>query len=76
MGRMTVIERVGDFLVRNSMQRYCDDCLTKTLSLRNVGQARRATKALRSGPAFIQEEAECGRCGATRQTTRALWASL
>jgi hypothetical protein len=74
--RMPITHRVGEFLVRNSPQRYCDDCLARTLPLRNVGQAKRATKALASGPGYLQEEAECSRCGATKHTTRALWADL
>jgi hypothetical protein len=74
--RTTITRRVGEFLVRNSPQRYCDDCLARTLPLRNVGQAKRATNALASDPGYRQEEADCGRCGATKHTTRALWAGL
>jgi hypothetical protein len=68
--------RVGEFLIRNSAQRYCDACLATTLSLRNVEQAERATKVLTAGPSFVREEADCGRCSSTRQTTRALWAGV
>ena len=60
----------------NNPQRYCDDCLARTLTLRNVGQAKRATNALASDPGYRQEEADCSRCGATKHTTRALWAGL
>jgi hypothetical protein len=74
--RMTITHRVGEFLVRNGAQRYCNDCLARTLSPRNVGQAKRATRALVSGPGYCQEEADCSRCGATKHTTRALWAGL
>jgi hypothetical protein len=71
---MTITDRVGEFLVRNSSKRYCDDCLARTLLLRNVAQVKRATKALASGPGYRQEEeAECSRFGATKHTTRALW---
>lgn len=75
-GGMNVTGRVGDFLITNSGQRFCDDCLTRALPLRNGAQAKRATKALATDPGYRHEVAECGKCGNTKPTIRALWGGL
>ena len=64
---MTVTRKGRRVLSVNGTQRYCDACLATTLSLRNVGQAKRATKALTSGHLCVQEAADCSRRGNTRQ---------
>jgi hypothetical protein len=50
--------------------------LTRALPLRNGAQAKRATKALATDPGYRHEVAECGKCGNTKPTIRALWGGL
>ena len=60
--RMTVPERVEQFVRENRPARYCDDCLADRLKLRRRQQAQQATATLGAVPSFLRESGTCSVC--------------
>lgn len=56
---MTVPERIAIFLEGGKPGAFCDDCISKGLSLRRRQQAASVTLALSSSPGFQRGMGDC-----------------
>ena len=73
---MTAAEKINDYLIRNSGQCFCEECLSRVLGIRNQVSVARAVRDLSTKQACRREESECSRFGKTRLAVRALWAGV
>jgi hypothetical protein len=73
---MIAAEKITDHLIRNSGQRFCEECLSRVSGIRNQVNVARAVRDLTTKQVYRREESECSRCGKTRLTVRALWAGV
>jgi hypothetical protein len=73
---MTAAEKINDYLIRNSGQCFCEECLSRVSGVRNQVSVARAVRHLSTKQACRREESECSRCGKTRLAVRALWAGV
>ena len=69
---MTDAESLRGLLSRGGGQRFCDDCLSRTLGFRGSARVVRASAELAKTGGIRREIAECSRCSRTRNTIMAL----
>ena len=67
---MTVLERVREFLIKNSPMAICDDCIAEKLDLSIRQHANHKTRELASMPKFDRHEDTCGICGSAKKVIR------
>jgi hypothetical protein len=67
--------RVREFLLLQTSQHYCDECLARVMKL-GVSSVQRTTRGLAKEPGFRRHLTECSRCARTSLATTALWAGV
>jgi hypothetical protein len=68
--RETVLQQVGELLLRNFGSDLCDACVAAELGLR-AAEAEAAAARLAASSDFLRDEWRCGRCGSRKIVTRA-----
>ncbi len=67
---MTAKERIAEFLVRNPMQAYCEDCLSTILAIQPRQQVQQKTAQLSGRPCFARSRGRCDHCSSNRIVIR------
>ena len=67
---MTVLERVREFLIKNSPMAICDDCIAEGLGLSVRQHANHKTRQLAVMPKFDRRTDICDICGSIRKVIR------
>jgi len=70
MEKVTVPDRIKNFLRERDNTPYCDDCITEELHLKKRQQAQSVTNAIGGTAGFLRSKGYCFKCSEDKQVTR------
>jgi hypothetical protein len=70
MKKLTIQQRIANFLTTNKPKAFCDDCIARAVGLSQRQQAQSATAAM-AAAGYKRVESRCAVCGQIKLVTSA-----